>query len=520
MNEKSIIRNRKSIPIFLVALLISSCTGALADSDSSHGVLTLSAYISQVQGKNLTAQGSNEQKEGAKGRSREADLIFSPSLFANAQLENDKKLPTIPVPGFDYNFEDTRNYSLGISDTTSFGLQAKLYYALDYTDYDFPGMPTYFYDARPVIELTQSLWQNGFGRSDRANEEATRAQAESDGWNAQSTRDTLIVNAETAYWKLAIDRELVKIQERALEQSKAIYDYNVHKANMNLVDRADELQSKASYESKKLDLKSAQDDMEAATIAFNSYRNANNESSSSVPAVSEELISVDWAKLQVETSSSTTGMRADVKASEASTRASVANAKIQAEKDKPVFNVYADYALNGRDTSLSPSLSNSFDSGRPTLTVGLKLTIPLNFGATSDAQKGAELNAAGADHMYQQKLRDQESDYQTLIKNLANARQRLALSVTIEEAQLQKLEYEKKRLKQGRTTTYQVLEFEQDYTAAEYTRTNAASQVLNYAAQLKLYTVTGTSGFPGSAVVTTPVSATDLNGHQKVVGNL
>jgi outer membrane protein TolC len=496
MSSKSSIQNKNFSLICIFVCALFSCGISMANSDDSRKILTLGEYLDQVQGSNLTAQGSNEQREGAKGRSREADLIFSPSLFANAQVENDQKLPTIPVPGFDYNFEDTRNYSLGVSETTSFGLQGKLYYALDYTDYDFPGMPTYFYDARPVIELTQSLWQNGFGRSDRANEEATRAQAESDRWNAQSTHDTLIVNAETSYWKLAIDRELVKIQERALDQAKAIYEYDVHKANMNLVDHADELQSKASYESKKLDLKSAQDDMEAATIAFNSYRNSQ--------AVSEELMSVDWAKLQIETPSATTGMRADVKASEASTRAAVANAKILVEKDKPVFNVYADYALNGRDTTLSPSLSNSFDSGRPTLTMGLKLTIPLNFGAASDAQKGAELNAAGADHIYQQKLRDQESDYQTLLKNLSNARQRLALSVTIEEAQLIKLEYEKKRLKQGRTTTYQVLEFEQDYTAAEYARTNAASQVLNYAAQLKLYTVTGTSS----------------NDPQKVAGNL
>ncbi|HAN03948.1 MAG TPA: TolC family protein, partial [Elusimicrobia bacterium] len=67
------------------------------------------------------------------------------------------------------------------------------------------------------------------------------------------------------------------------------------------------------------------------------------------------------------------------------------------------------------------------------------------------------------------------------------------LSYTIEEAQRAKLEYEKQRLKEGRTTTYQVLTFEQDYTNAQYTRVSAAAQVLSTLANLKLYVQAGSN---------------------------
>jgi outer membrane protein TolC len=469
------------LPIVILILSLGSARHASADEP-----YTLGSYIQDVRSKNQSFTGNQSLKSGARGRAREADLLFTPSVFANAQYGDDAKLSTIPIPGLSYSSIETQNYSLGINENTGFGLQAKIYYALDYTNYlGLPGGLPGFYDSRPVVELNQSLWQNGMGHLDQANETSIRAQADADFWNAEGGRENLEVNAEGAYWRLVIARELVLIQKRAVDAAQSIYDYNDRKAKMNLTDRADLLQSKASLESKRLDLKTAEDEETAATLAFNSYRNAPDEANPG------KLAEISWDQLKSIAFPSQFQSRADTLAAEAQSRAAVANAKIQAERDKPNLNVFANYAFNGRDNSTSAALGNSWDSGRPTVSVGIKFSAPLNFGAVNEARKGAELNAIGSDAIYQQKLQDQSNQWNTLVIDLKNAQKRLELAIVIATAQKEKLDYERVRLRQGRTTTYQVLLFEQDYTAAEYARTNAAYQVLTLTSQIKLYQTTG-----------------------------
>ena len=57
----------------------------------------------------------------------------------------------------------------------------------------------------------------------------------------------------------------------------------------------------------------------------------------------------------------------------------------------------------------------------------------------------------------------------------------------IENAQKTKLEVERTRLRQGRTTTYQVLLFEQDYSAAALNRVKSAANILALQTQIRLY---------------------------------
>ena len=53
--------------------------------------------------------------------------------------------------------------------------------------------------------------------------------------------------------------------------------------------------------------------------------------------------------------------------------------------------------------------------------------------------------------------------------------------------QKEKLEYEKYRFELGRTTTYQVLTFEQDYAQALISRLMIEREILSLHAQLKTY---------------------------------
>jgi outer membrane protein TolC len=113
--------------------------------------------------------------------------------------------------------------------------------------------------------------------------------------------------------------------------------------------------------------------------------------------------------------------------------------------------------------------------------------MPLNVGAANEARRGALRQEAAADHLYQQKLIEQDYQWSDLVERLTDAQERLKIASTIEQTQKQKLDHEKQLLRQGRSTTFQVLQFEQDYSSAELARAQAGYQILDLQSQMKPY---------------------------------
>lgn len=471
-------------------VILSILTLALGSRAKAESALTLDGYIQEVRTRNHAYQGAVETREGSVGRAREADLLTSPSLFSTYQYISDSKLPVLP--SFSFDRVNTDNFTLGVSEQFDFGLKSKLYYAYDYTNYvnaSIPGVtsldPAYFSprDARPVLELSMPVWGGGFGKTIRAQKEATVAQSRADEYTAENQVREIIVQAQTAYWALAVNRELVAIEERAVNEAQATYDYNDRKVKRNLAESSDLLQSEAALQNARLSLKVARDNERNAARQFNTVRTASED------AVPEALAPIDWDAFEKNVVPTVMpGNRADVEAASAQSQAAQANAKVAVENDKPTIEVYGSYAMNGRSyQSLTDTLSNSFDSGRPTSIVGVRFNMPLNFAAQSEARHGAERQSLGADLRYQQTVADQNQQWNDLINRLHDAQDQYHYARVIENVQKKKLENEKLQLRRGRSTTFQVLQFEQDYTNSQLVRARAGAQALDLRSQLTRY---------------------------------
>ncbi|MDH4225644.1 MAG: TolC family protein, partial [Deltaproteobacteria bacterium] len=94
---------------------------------------------------------------------------------------------------------------------------------------------------------------------------------------------------------------------------------------------------------------------------------------------------------------------------------------------------------------------------------------------------------AAADLNYRRKLFEAETDWRDLTQRFVEAMNRLKLAREIELSQKEKLEYERERLKRGRTTTSQVILFEQDNAVAQLTRLQAQLEALSVLATLKSF---------------------------------
>jgi outer membrane protein TolC len=462
----------------ILTLALYSATPAGADD-----TLSSQKYLEQVRTQNEEIKGAIAASEAAMKRSEAGQLATAFTLFAETEYARDAALPLLPF--VTYESIEQQRALLGIKKTTTFGLEGKVYYLLRKTHYLNQGagaLPQInWFDSRPTLELTQSLWSNGFGRTTRATLEASEAASRAASFSQRYKAKSLLAAAEQAYWRLALAQERVEVASSALEQSKKIVAWSQDKYRRNLIDEVDLLQTKAAMEVRQLELQGAREEARAAARVFNRFMNI---PSDEVSAKLDRLTNETLAQPQ---NADTKLERDDVKAAEEQQRAAIAQAAASIESTRPVLDVYGSYALNGRDTNAGGALGNPFDANRHAFSVGLKFAMPLDRGLASNTMDGWRTEQMAAEMTYRQKLNDLRQDWDELARRIGDLRTRLKLNQGLVAAQKAKLERERERLNTGRTTTFQVLSFEQDYAQSRIAEINVKSELIHALTQLKLY---------------------------------
>ncbi|MGE4130399.1 MAG: TolC family protein [Bdellovibrionales bacterium] len=465
----------------IVVVFFGYCINLNAQANGSQ--ITLDEYLSQVAGKNGAYKGAEIGEEAASLREEEWSLITSPSLFGGAQRFKDER--EVSSPRFQGSETTVDTYSLGVNQQTNFGLAAKLSYV--YNDTTIKGADTtflpdpHFLTAGPYLELTQALGRNGFGGEIRASQRLQEAQAKAAKHLSGFKRTTIGAEAESLYWRLALSREALAAAKQNKERADRILGWSSNRAKMELADRADLLQAEAALLSRTLELQTATDDEKAASRAFNTMRGLESE------FVSETLSGFDERTLSTLKVPEKKGLRGDVRAAEQEQIAAQANAELARQRNKPVLDAFVNVGLNGRDTKSDDTVSESFTDKHPHTTFGVRFNIPLDLVQSSKNREAYTREALAAKMNYQQKVFEEQRLWLDLNKKFNDARQRLELAVRIEAAQKKKLEYERNRHSRGRTTTYQVILFEQDFSGAQLARIRAQTDVLNVFAQLKTF---------------------------------
>jgi outer membrane protein TolC len=446
--------------------------------------LTLNEYLVQVQTKNKGQIGIEKQAEAAGLKWYEGDLIFTPQFFVEARVGSDGK-PANP-PFLTYDKINIENYSAGFSQQFTFGLQGRLYYQFDHTKYvNAPllnGLMNDFYDTRPILEFSMPLWKNGFGRAAKAQQSTIQESNRVEEYNAIALSKSTQMDAENTYWALTVAREVLRIQVTALHQAESILNYVSKKAHMKLGEDGDILQAEALVASRKLELRKAESEEQLARKNFNAMRGL----SSDEVADSLDLIPYDSLQ-EMKISDTRPADRYDIKSAEAQVSLAVANSKLIEERNKPSFEIYGNYALNGRSATFGDAVTNLSTSSRVTQFIGFRFNMPLDFSAASKARSGARLTEEAQQEQYVQKKILQDRDWKTLVQRFSDSKDALLLANRLVEAQTKKLKNENVRLKQGRATTYQVLLFEQDQSQAELMRVQLTQQILAIRSSVKLY---------------------------------
>lgn len=471
---------RKITVVVEIAVLLTLIAGAVSQAAEA-GKIPLDAFLAQVRANALSVKASREASLGASERAKEAELLFAPQLFAESQFLSDKKQQISPAT---MGTEQRGSlYRLGIQQQTRYGLKAKLQTEVGSVNVigASPGLlqnPA-FDEGRQTLELSQSLLRNGFGSEVRAIEQLLSSQAQAKSLTEAFRAKVTLVQAEAAYWRLAAARDLVRVKAESLERATKIRDWNKRRADLELGRKSDVLQAEAAVKLAGLDLQAAKDEERSASWAFNTARNVDGDT------VAEALDPLDIAAVEKLSPPKREGEREDVRAAEQAKVAAEAQAIAGTEKNRPSLDLLGQITLNGKDQEVGQAYRNSFSTDHPTVGAGVKLVIPL--GAVSTVDEGYRKEAHAADLGYQSRKFEVDREWKDLEKRYDEAKRRLALSIEIEEAQREKYVAEKKRHEVGQSTTYTVLQFEQDLAAAQLTRIRLHADVLVTLAQMKLF---------------------------------
>ena len=467
--------------VFLAMFFLSSTSFA-----KEHEVFSLEEYLSQVKGENLAVTSADQNAEAFEKLKTKAKLVTAINFFASTEKNSVEQNQALQIFRYTKVYNDKNQ--VGFSQTSDFGLNTKLYYSLNRVKYknlttssSNPSLAADNYQSTPTLEVSLPLWQNFFGSSTRASKDSLYFSNESQKLNSMATSLSSLVVAEQSYWALVYAKKAVEIQKNSLSSAKQIFDYVSNKLRLNLGETADVLQAKALLETRKLTLQQAQNNEKLSARDFNKNRFIN---SNETPA---NLADFDYTKIHNFLIPQEKKDRLDVKSQEAKMKAAVADAKVSEESAKPSLSLYGSYSQNQVQPTTLDALNSSFERKGRSATVGLKLSMPINFSLNSDIREGSNLSALAAKTNYRQKVFEQETDWQNLIQNLTIYKENLQLAKKIEEAQRLKLENERKLLRQGRTTTYQILLFEQDYLNAQLTTIEMAYKMLVLIAETKLY---------------------------------
>lgn len=442
--------------------------------------LSLKQYIEMVQTKDPAIQSAQLSLEGSRLIEKNARLLTGVNFFANGTYLKDGR-PTV-APSFQGDQTDVNSVSVGLQQQTSFGLAWTLSQNYQFTkiyNASIIPMPEY-YDMYPKIELSLPLWRNWLGSETKAIQGQIETQVQVQKINSELARIQKENEIKDAYYTLATQQKSYDIQKDSLQRADKILSWAESRASRNLSDKSDVYQTQALVSARKLELMSAEEKLKEAARLFNSFLEVDSDS------VNYRLISDEIDSKQLELRKDQAKARLDLLLQKENLKSVESSYVAQREKNKPSLNLNMAYLKQGRD-STSSGAQSKISEAKDYQMVGVTFSMPLDIGNMSDSKEGYAKLADSQILAEKARLRNEWIQWKNAVDQAETLAQQLKIVRDLETIQKNKADLERSKYNNGRSTTYQVLMFEQDYVNSRNQKINLELQVRKFLTSLELY---------------------------------
>ncbi len=456
-------KNNKKI-IFFIFL----CTCIFLTTSSFGEFLTVDQYVKKVEENNNTLKEIDYQIEAITKKFKESFRAYSMSLGANIGYANDKTRAYNAASG---QFADQKiqalNFDVSVNKQFETGTLFSAGYGTNYSSVKYI-LPLYeTTDMAPYVALEQSLLKNFNGDLTKISISKMKSASQSLLYLQTYKKQQLLLNAKKVYWALSYARTVSDFRKQSFERSRKILEWNESRYNRDLAEKNDVLQSKALYKGRELALKQAQYDIITASRNFNEMLNI------SSPAVDYSIESIEnlekYFKGITELTRGT-GRRADV----LSALANVESSKYAAqEKNKSIgadLKLSGKFAFNGADSSFTGASSEMAKLNYPSWALGLSYSLPLDFSIQKTVNEGFDAEIKATAKLAEQTELAEKNDWDQLNASWKNSLEKYYIAKELNQIQSERNIEEQKLLKAGRSTTFEMVQSEDDLDNSTLTK--------------------------------------------------
>lgn len=444
--------------------------------------LNLEEYKSQVMAHDPQTLAVLEQKKGAELVVEQADFLTGVNLFANGSYLDDQRPTT--NPGFQGNRTAVNNLAVGVQQQTRLGLKWSLSQNVQKTKIENASstavpVPEY-YDTFPKLELALPLWRNLLGRETSADQDRQKLQAQAQLKQAEINWIQRQSQIEETFYNLMSQQEAYEIQKDSLARAEKILDWSKGRVRRNLADEGDVYQSEAAVSARLIDLNNVETQLRIAARQFNALRGVQEE------VVKEKLVGLNLNLNQLKLDRTLQKVRKDLKAQSDLNLSNLASYSAQKERNKPNLDLTVQAHTQGRGETYTRSQRNTFED-EDYLYVGLAFSMPLDQEKASNVRSGYDKLVESQSLLEKARLRDVGLTWQETVDQAEQLFKQLEILRNLEVIQRKNADSERGRLNRGRSTTFQVLSFEQEYNAVRAQRIQAEFRARQFLNQLSLF---------------------------------
>jgi outer membrane protein TolC len=220
--------------------------------------------------------------------------------------------------------------------------------------------------------------------------------------------------------------------------------------------------------------------LKEASRVFNSLRGVAGDE------VKEKLVGPDLDLMRLKLQKAQSKTRLDTLAQKDLNTSQEAQYRSMKEKNKPSLDLVAQGYTQGRSATYTAAQDNTFKK-QDYLYVGVNFTLPLDQFKASDARSGFASLEKSQKLAEQARLRDEKLTWDQTVDQAAAVTQQVSLLRELEVFQKKTADAERDRLNRGRSTTFQVLTYEQQYNAIRAQRIQTEFQARQLINSLALF---------------------------------
>lgn len=443
--------------------------------------ISVAEYLSAVKQTDESAKAVDKAQRGAYLTKNAADEITGIYLFSNVYKLNDGRPVTNTMQGDRLLNE---SWSVGLQQQTSFGMKWSLSQNLSYTKMENASsvIPlSEFYDSYPKFDLNLSLLRNFLGTEINSAVDSLDSKVKMQSLSTEIGSIQKENEIIEAYYNYLTQKNNLEAQQNSIQRTERIYNWTKTRVARNLSDETDLYQIEALLSARKIELLSAQSKLNEARRQFNKFLKNENEQQD------YELTSsvLDTKALSLEYRP--TRFRKDLEIQKLNFLAKQSDYISQKEKSKPVLDLQFSGVVQGRDAKLPEAQSRTFRDNKSMWYVGLQFSMPLDVSRSSDLRSGYELLAESSELESLDVEQQKELLWKKTVDMSTQLRDQWEIVKNLVDVQKSKADEERKKFNNGRSTTFQVLSFEQDYISAQNQKNNLEFQIRQFINSLKLY---------------------------------